>query len=398
MSKRVRVWGLAVCLLAVAPQAQAGPPTDFGGVGSHVFVVLRASGALAVYDWVHDVLLSKRIEGLGDLHHATMVFTPDLRWGFVASRSGQVSRVDLETLELKGIVQSSASSIDNAISPDGRLLAVGEYAPGGVTLIDTETLEVVRKFEAFKVTGKASRATGIVDAPGNRFVAVLMETPEVWIIDADVSALRITHRIPLKRPQPYDAMITPDGRWYVVGHLNSDDVSVVDLDHPERGARVVSLRGAAKGPRTMPVKLPHLAAWAVAGDVAFVPLVGRGALAVLSLRDWTLQGAVPLRGNPVYAVVSPTGREIWVSFSGEHDDSWVQVVDVASRKVVASFEVGKRIYHMDFTPRGATVLISANGANKLFEVDAHTHKVVRSVSLPSPSGVFGPWRAFRLGL
>jgi protein NirF len=291
------------------------------GIGSRVFVVERASGSLAVYDLVERKLLPKRITGLGNLRHATMIFSPDLRYGYLSSRGGQVSRIDLLTLERAGEVFTSKSSIDNAISQDGRFIATAEYDPGGVTILDARTLELRKRLDAtFSLNGEThpSRATGIVDAPGNRFVCVLMEGAEVWIIDTSHPEFPIEHRIPIRRDaMPYDAMITPDGRYYVVGHLESDRVSVVDLSSPAAGVRSISLRDPARHyERDAPVKLPHLASWAVAGSSIFVPLVGESRLAVLDRATFEFRRSIPLRGHPVYAVRSPTEREVWVSFSG----------------------------------------------------------------------------------
>jgi protein NirF len=53
---------------------------------------------------------------------------------------------------------------------------------------------------------------------------------------------------------------------------------------------------------------------------------------------------------------------------------------------------------MDFTPRGSHVLVSANADDKLFLVNAATHEIEDSVEVSSPSGIFGVWRAFRIGL
>jgi hypothetical protein len=53
---------------------------------------------------------------------------------------------------------------------------------------------------------------------------------------------------------------------------------------------------------------------------------------------------------------------------------------------------------MDFTPRGSHVLVSANADDRLFLVDARTHRIEDEQELSSPSGIFGPWRAFRVGL
>jgi protein NirF len=238
-----------------------------------------------------------------------------------------------------------------------------------------------------------------VDAPGNRFVCVLIEGGEIWIIDASDPAFPIEHRIPTKQALPYDAMITPDGRWYVVGHLESDRVSVLDLTKPEAGVREISLRDPSVSyDQAPPVKLPHMASWAVAGPWAFVPLVGEDRLAVLDRNTWEFERSIPLRGHPVYAVRSPTEREVWVSFSGEEDDAFVQIVDTAALAVVDTMKVGGRIYHMDFTPRGSHVLVSANRDDKLFLIDAAKRKVEDVQAVASPSGIFGVWRAFRIGL
>jgi protein NirF len=393
---------LLSALTILLVQFGIGEVARAGGVGSRVFVVERASGSLAVYDFVERKLLPDRITGLGNLRHATMIFSPDLRFGYLATRSGQVSRIDLERLEKKGVVFTSENSIDNAISQDGRFIATAEYVPGGLTILDAQTMELRKKHPAsFEVGGEQvpSRVTGVVDAPGNRFVCVLIEAAEIWIVDASKPDFPVEHRIKTHQDNPYDAMITPDGRYYVVGHMKSDRVSVLDLTQPEAGVREVSLRDPSKEyDKAMPVKLPHLASWAVAGKWIFVPLVGEDRLAVLDRSSWEIVKSIPLRGHPVYAVRSPTEREIWVSFSGEDDDAWVQVIDVDALEVTDSVRIGRRIYHMDFTPRGSHVLVSANQDNKLFLVNATTREIEDEVELASPSGIFGVWRAFRIGL
>jgi protein NirF len=75
----------ALVALALASGLLASQGTA-GGIGSRVFVVERESGSLAVYDFVERALLPKRITGLGNLSHATMIFSPDLRYGYLATR------------------------------------------------------------------------------------------------------------------------------------------------------------------------------------------------------------------------------------------------------------------------------------------------------------------------
>lgn len=401
----LRLAGAALLVAAIAAVAGTGAAADSatgqGGIGSRVFVVERSAGSLAVYDLVERRVVG-RIEGLGNLQHALMTFSPRLDFGYLATRGGRLTRIDLQSLERAGEVQTSQSSIDIAISQDGRFVATAEYAPGGVTILDARTLDVVRRIPAIvERNGRPfeSRVTGVVDAPGNRFVCVLIEGAEIWVIDASGPEPVLERRIATPAAEPYDAMITPDGRFYVVAHLDSADITVVDLDAPGLPARVVSLNepGRAADAAT-PVKLPHLASWAVARGSIFVPLVGENRLAVLDRNTWAFKRSIALRGHPVYAVRAPGERHVWVTFSGEADDAFVQVVDVESLEVVHTFRAGARIYHIEFTPRGSHALITANAENKLLLVNARTYAIEDSETLRSPSGVFGLWRAFTSGL
>ncbi|MCC6214122.1 MAG: protein nirF [Polyangiaceae bacterium] len=389
----------AASVSAAASAAPAPPP---GGVGSRVFVVERETESLGVYDLVSRTYEPGRIRGLGNLRHAVMAFSPDLRWGYVATRSGKLSRVDLATLERAGDAEVSANSIDIAIGQDGRFVATAEYQPGGVTFLDASTLEVVERIPAeYERDGARaiSRATGLVDAPGQRFVCVLIEGAEIWVIDASGPKPVVERRVRTSTDEPYDAMITPDGRWYVVGHLGSEHVTVLDLAASDPRPREVSLRDPSREfARAAPVKLPHLASWAVAGSGVFVPLVGEARMVVLDRDGWGFRRSIPVRGHPVYAVAAPSGREVWVSFSGAEHDAWIDVIDTTTLTVARSLRVGERIYHLDFTPRGSHVLVSANQAGRLALVDARTYAVVDEEPVHSPSGVFGAWRAFRIGL
>ena len=399
--------GLLVCWGFAACRSNAAFVMP-GSIGSRVFVVERNSETLAVYDLdlrrvVH------RVSGLGNLQHATMTFSRDLRYGFVSGRSGQLTRIDLATLEHAGEVQTSKSSIDIAISQDGRYVATAEYFPGGVTILDAATLEVVRRIPtALQEDGRPPgegdldrpniRVTGIVDAPGNRFVCTLIEAGEIWVIDASRPDFPVEHLVPVGPGDPYDAMITPDGRTYVVGLRDSDEVAMLDLHDPERGTERVSLREPGRTyDRTTPIKLPHLASWTVARNRVFVPLVGEKRIAVLDRDTWRFVRSVPLRGNPVYAVRAPGEREVWVSFSGQEDDAFVQIIDVDSLEITRTLHVGGRIYHMEFTPRGSHVLVSANGEDKLVLVNAVTGAIEDEEPIRSPSGIFGVWRAFIMG-
>ena len=79
--------------------------------------------------------------------------------------------------------------------------------------------------------------------------------------------------------------------------------------------------------------MPHLEGWAEAGDVLFLPAIGRHELLVLDRRNWQEVGRVAVHGQPVFAVARPDGRQVWVNFA-HPDNDVVQVIDVPTRQVV----------------------------------------------------------------
>ncbi len=389
-------------LLAV--QACAGHP---GGVGSRIFIVQRETETLSVYDSARREILPVKVSGLGNMRHATMVFSRDLRWAYVATRNGLLSRIDLETLEADAQVKTSDNSIGLAISQDGRFVAVAEYKPGGVTILDAATMEITARIPAITVIdGKEirSRVTGLVDTSGNRFVCGLMDGNEIWMIDASAPGYPAEKSFPVEQkwrtgaPNPFDAFLTSEGRFYVAGHFESDRLSLVDLWHPDQGVREISVRDmASEADRTRPVKMPHMEMWAASGEEAYIPIVGEKRLAVLDRKTWAYRKSIPLRGNPVYALMSPAGREVWVTFSGEEDDRFIEVIDTETGTSRGLIEAGRKIFHLSFSPRGDEVYVSANEDNRFIVIDAGTRKITGDFAIPSPSGIFGPWRAFQIG-
>jgi len=123
------------------------------------------------------------IDGLGDLSHASVVFSRDGRFGYVFGRDGGLSKVDLLCRTVAKRVVQAGNSIGGAISQDGRLVAVANYTPGGVKVFDAETLELKADIAAEYGDGSAPRSWGSEDAPGGRFVFSLFEAGEIWMAD-----------------------------------------------------------------------------------------------------------------------------------------------------------------------------------------------------------------------
>mgnify|MGYP003572507549 FL=1 len=367
------------------------------GTGDLGIVVERATGTLQLIETSDNSSLG-RIEGLGDLSHASAVFSRDGRYAFVFGRDGGLTKVDLlERRVVKRDIQAG-NSIGGAISQDGSLVAVSNYEPGGVRVFDTETLELVADIPAsYGTEGMTSKVIGLVDAPGNRFVFSLWDAGETWIADmADPANPRI-QRFEGVGDRPYDALITPDGRYYVAGLFGEDGMTLLDLWHPEKGVRRI-LPGYGKGEQQLPVyKMPHLEGWAVAGKQAFVPAVGRHEVLVIDMDDWVEAGRIQVAGQPVFVMARPDGRQVWVNFAIP-DNHRIQVIDTETLAVVKEFEPGKAVLHMEFEPRGEEVWLSVRDLGRIDVYDTTTFERTSTMEAHKPSGIFLTSRAHRIGL
>ncbi|HHO69629.1 MAG TPA: protein nirF, partial [Gammaproteobacteria bacterium] len=254
-------------------------------------VIERASGQVLIVEHSHDTELAE-VDGLGDLSHASVVFSRDERYAYVFGRDGGLSKIDLLTAKLDKRILQSGNSIGGAISQDGRLVAVSNYTPGGVRIFDADTLAPVADIPAGYAPGKRSKVVGLVDAPGNRFVFSLYDADQIWVADMSNPKKPVVTRFKDIGRAPYDALITPDGRYYIAGLFGDDSMALLDLWHPERGVRRI-LKGYLAHDEKLPVyKMPHLEGWALAGRYAFVPAVGQHQVLVIDTENWKQVDAI----------------------------------------------------------------------------------------------------------
>lgn len=366
------------------------------GTGDLGVIIERATGSVQIVDTSKLAAIST-VKGLGDLSHASLVYSRDGRYAYVFGRDGGLSKIDL----LRGIVErrvmQAGNSIGGAISQDGKLVAAQNYAPGGVKVFSAETLELIADVPStYGTADLRSKVVGLADAPGNRFVWSLFDAGEIWIGDFSDPLMPRIEKFKNVGREPYDGLVTPDGRYYLAGLFGEDGMAQVDMWHPEQGARRI-LSGYGKGQEKLPVfKMPHLRGWAVAGKYAYIPAIGRHEVLVLDMETWREAARIKVSGQPVFVIARPDGRQIWVNFAFP-DNSNVDVIDVEKRSVMKQLAPGKTVLHMEFTPRGESVWISARDDNRV--VVYNTENFTQRSVLPaqSPSGIFFTNRAARIG-
>lgn len=375
-----------LCVLFLALPALADDPCC--ATGDLGLVVERTNGSLLVIDRSEHASIG-RITGLGDLSHASLVYSPDERFAYVFGRDGGLTKVDILSQSIVKRVMQSGNSIGGAISDDGKLVAVSNYEPGGVRVFDADTLDLVADIPT------DAKTIGLVDAPGRRFVFTTWDSGETWI--ADMSGdLKLTKLTGIGE-FPYDGLITADGRTYITGLFGEDGMTAIDLwQDPPIPERILPHYG--RGAEKLPVyKMPHLEGWALAGDRFVLPAVGHHEVLWVDARSLKEVARTQTHGQPVFAVARPDGRYVWVNFAHPLNDT-LQVIDTLTGEVVQQLKPGPATLHMEFTPRGHEIWVSVRDENLIKIYDTRSYQQIGEIAAQSPSGIFFTARAHRTGL
>ena len=389
------LWGVIlsamVMLLSACSSAPAVAVCRSGALG---VVIEGAEGNVKVIGSSGRSFLAT-VGGLGDLSHASVVFSRDGRYAFVFGRDGGLTKVDLLQAKVVGRVVQAGNAIGGSISHDGSLVVVQNYDPGGIKAFDANTLELVADVPATADDGTRSKVVGLADLSGKRFIYSLFEAGEIRITDFSDPKHPVTQRFAGGK-QPYDALVSPNGRYYIAGLFGEDGLALIDLWNLDKGSRKI-LSGYGRGEQPLPVfKMPHLRGWSIAGNRAYLPAIGRHEVLVVDTETWAEVDRIKVKSQPVFAMARPDGREIWVNFAFP-DNGWVQVIDTVTGQITDTLQPGRGILHMEFLSKGHEVWLSARDDNKVVIYDTATKQPIGGFDSASPSGIFFTTRAARTG-
>lgn len=378
---------ITALMLSVASPVSAGEPCC--ATGDLGLVIERATGSLLVVDRSDRAAIG-RIDGLGDLSHAALTYSPDERYAYVFGRDGGLTKIDMLTRTIAKRIVQGGNSIGGAISDDGKLIAVSNYEPGGVKVFDAETLDQIADIPA------GAKTIGLVDVPGRRFAWATWETGEAFMADFSGPEIKLT-KLGDVGTNPFDAVLTEDASTYLIGLFGEKGVTAIDLwDETPEPVRFLTDYGKTED--DLPVyKMPHLQGWAFTEGQYVLPAVGQHELVWVDRKNLQEVARTPTHGQPVFIIAQPASPYVWVNFATPLNDT-VQVIDSRTHEVVKTLTPGAAILHMEFAPRGAEVWISARDDNTVAIYDTRSFERVGEIAADSPSGIFFTARAHRTGL
>ena len=236
---RLLLLGLLIAMLS----ACGGVPLR--GSGDLGLIIERASGHVTLVDTSARQPYA-RIGGLGDLSHASVVYSRDARYAFIFGRDGGLTKIDLLEGRIVKRIMQSGNAIGGSISQDGRIVVAQNYTPGGIKAFDAESLELLSEVPAEYAPGRFSKVVGLADVPGNKFAYALFDGGEIWVSDFSAPRKPVTQRYPAGL-QPYDGLVTPDGRHYLAGLFGEDGDGRPGGAHCQRRSRQTARPHACLG-------------------------------------------------------------------------------------------------------------------------------------------------------
>jgi YVTN family beta-propeller protein len=192
----------------------------------------------------------------------------------------------------------------------------------------------------------------------------------------DVAAMRELRRIdvsPLSRPH---GLAFVSGKLYFTAEANKR------IGRYDPAANAVDWQFET-GQNTTHMVLPTKDAQTI-----FTSNIGSDSVSIIehgSGETWT-QTVVGVGKGPEGIDLSPDGKTVW---SAHSRDGRVSVIDVATKKVVATIDIGtKRSNRIKLTPDGTLALVSDLEAGDLVVIDTAARKEARRLALgKSPEGV-----------
>ncbi len=337
--------------------------------------------------------------------HGGPKFSPDGRLVYIVSRDGWVQKYDLWGLTEMGRIRAGLNARNIAISVDGKWLAVANYLPMTLTILDAATLRPEKVIEVKGRDDTPSRVSAVYQAPPREsFVLALKDIPEVWEISTSgnpphrgwVHDTRVEGPPDIRRRFPV--------RKIKVEHILDDFFFDLDYEHligasrETEKARVLDLVIGQEVAEIDLPGMPHLGSgitWEWNGTrVMATPHLKEGMISVIDMETWQTVKRIETEGPGFFMRSHANSRYAWADvFFGPNRDV-MHVIDKRTLEIVKTLRPapGKTVAHTEFTRDGRHALVSIwedDGAVIVYDADS-LEEVMR-LPMKKPSGKYNVW-------
>jgi mono/diheme cytochrome c family protein len=337
--------------------------------------------------------------------HGGPKFSPDGRYVFVMSRDGWVQKYDIWSLAEIGRVRAGLNARNIAISHDGKWLAVANYLPMTLTILDAETLAVATVIDVRGRDGIPSRVSAVYQAPPREsFILALKDIPEVWEVfygaNPPFFGFVHDHRIegPPKVEDPFPIRRIKLADILDDFFFDQNYEHLIGASRETAAGQVVDLVIGRKIADIDLPGMPHLGSgitWR-RGDttVLATPHLESSTISIIDTATWQTVERLETLGPGFFMRSHATTPYAWADvFFGPNKDV-MHIIDKETLQIVRTLrpEPGVTLAHTEFTRDGRHALVSIweeDGAVIVY--DAATFAEVRRLPMRKPSGKYNVW-------
>ncbi len=326
-----------------------------------------------------------RIHDIGFQPH-TSVFSSDKKYMYIISRDGWLSKIDITTLDPVVSIRVGENSRGTALTDDDKFLAIGNYEPHTVVIIDTKTMNIIETIETFgeiknEVIGSR---VGVVVEAGQDFIIALKDVNSVWVIEQNANKKWVVKNkysnIGNNKAPLHDGFLTPDGKFFIVAAQGANSVWVLNTQTWKVVGEVPT------------GKLPHTGPGATWGNTTYIPALEEGLITAIDMNTWKPIASIKT-GGPGLFVRSYSKNSaypyVWADTAfGDHKDE-IYVIDARVNKIVKTLipVKGKNSWHPEFSYDGKSVYVVSQEGGEVVVYDAYTFEVVKRIKADTPSAV-----------
>ena len=339
--------------------------------------------------------------------HGGPKFTPDGRFVFFASRDGWVTKFDLWSLTVLTEIRAGLNTRNIALSGDGKHVAVANYLPNTLVMLDAEDLSVTKVFDVKDERGQPSRVSAVYQAPTrSSFIAALKDVPEIWEIATDPDAPPVYSGLVHSHEKGMTEAIAASQGLFALRRIAVDEPlddfffdpsyrHLLGSSRDGRSALVVNLNVGRTIARIDMPGLPHLGAgisWERNGRrVMATPHLKESRISVIDMADWKIVKQIETLGPGFFMRSHEASRYAWTDVMLGPAKDTLLVIDKETLEIAAALRPapGSTAAHVEFDRHGRHAVVSIwemDGA--LVVYDAETLAEVKRIPMSKPSGKY----------
>ena len=301
---------------------------------------------------------------------------------YVSNQEGAVNVIDLETMEIKGVLDIDAKGPRGiGVTADGKWLVTANKDDGNISVVDTATGKLVKHItigknpEFVRVLGNVAYVTfepsflaGSIPQPGSKTKKDAGDEDKVpgHIAVVDLTAGKVLIDI-TGRPETEGVEISKDGSQVIVANESDNSISVHDA---KSGKLLKNISLAKYGERPRGIKSSP------DGSIYVTTLEFSSKMLVLN-DNFELIKEVATGKTPYGVSFDFDGKRVFVATNKEKE---LQVFDAKTWEKIKGIPTGDRCWHFTFTPDNQQILLACGKSNEILVIDANRLEVTKRIS------------------